>query len=327
MTATGKGPELSIVVPVFNEAENLPALIRSITRVCEELAIGLEILLVDDGSDDGSWDVVHALAEKNHRLAAVRFTRNFGKEAAIYAGLTFARAQDILVMDADLQHPPELIKKMWALKHGTDADVVSAIKRTRQKESLPRGIGARVFYWLFKRSTGIDLALSTDFKMISRRVRDLYVSTPERFRFFRGLTRWFGFPEQTVLFDPPSRPSSQPSRWSDMGLLRYAVDSLISFSALPVRAMGWLGAATFLFGFVLGIQTLFNKLNGHAVEGFTTVILTVLIMGSLLMMGLSIVGGYMVEIFRQVQQRPSFIISEAVKINLEEVPPARNYPP
>ena len=189
----------------------------------------------------------------------------------------------------------------------------SAIKKKRQKEPLSRGMGARLFYWLFKRATDIDLALSTDFKLISSRVRNLYLSTPERYRFFRGMTRWFAFPERTIAFNPPSRKAAQVSRWSNQRLFTYAIGSLIAFSSLPIRALGWLGTGTFVFGFVLGVQTLINHLTGHAVEGFTTVILTILIIGSILMMGLSIIGGYMMEIFRQVQQRPNFVIREELQ--------------
>lgn len=326
MTETAKVHELSIVVPVFNEAENLVPLVESVIRVCQALGTRFEMILVDDGSVDGSWEAIRELASANDCVAAIRFTRNFGKEAAICAGLTFVRGEATVVMDADLQHPPELIEKMWMLKNRTGADIVSAVKRNRQKESLPRGLGARAFYWLFERSTKIDLSSSTDFKMISNRVKNQYLAIPERFRFFRGLTHWFGFPEETLLFDPPTRSSSQGSRWTNQGLIGYAVDSLISFSSLPVRAMGWLGAITFLFGLVLGVQTLVNKLNGHADAGFTTVILTVIIMGSFVMMGLSIVGGYMIEIFRQVQQRPNFIIRDVVGISPGDEVAARGHP-
>jgi len=278
--------------------------------VCSGLQVDWELILVDDGSADDSWKEIQALAGADGRVSAVRFTRNFGKEAAIYAGLLYARGESVVVMDADLQHPPELIEEMWALRGETGVDVVSGMKRTRPKESVSRGVGARLFYWLFRRATDIDLARSTDFKLISARVRDLYLSTPERYRFFRGMTRWLAFPERTIAFDPPVRKAAQVSRWSNQGLFSYAIGSLIAFSSLPIRVLGWLGVGTFVFGFILGVQTLINKLNGQAVEGFTTVILTVLIIGSFLMMGLSIIGGYVVEIFRQVQQRPNFVIRE-----------------
>jgi glycosyltransferase involved in cell wall biosynthesis len=306
-------PPLSIVVPVFNEAGNLASLLEAISPVCTRLELDWELILVDDGSVDDSWQEIRALAAAHSHVSAVRFTRNFGKEAAIYAGLMYARGASIVVMDADLQHPPGLIAEMWALRCETGVDVISGVKRTRQKESLSRGMGARLFYWLFRRATDIDLALSTDFKLISSRVRNLYLSTPERYRFFRGMTRWFAFPERTIAFDPPVRKAAQVSRWSSQGLFSYAIGSLIAFSSLPIRALGWLGAGTFVFGFILGVQTLINKLNGRADEGFTTVILTVLIIGSFLMMGLSIIGGYVVEIFRQVQQRPNFIIREELQ--------------
>ncbi len=315
MTDNHLNPQLSVVIPVFNEAGNLAAFCEAISPVCDALRLDWELVFVDDGSGDESWQEICTLANQWARLSGIRFTRNFGKEAAIYAGLMYSRGDSIVVMDADLQHPPQLIKEMWELQNETGADIVSGVKQRRQAESLSRGVGARIFYWLFKRSTGIDLALSTDFKMISSRVRELYLSIPERYRFFRGMTRWFGFPEQTVCFDPPTRKQAQFSRWNNRGLFRYALGSLIAYSSLPIRLLGWLGAGTFLFGFILGVQTLFNKFNGQADEGFTTVILTVVIIGGFLMMGLSIVGGYMMEIFRQVQQRPNFIVHEELQTN------------
>jgi len=314
-------PEISAVIPIFNEAGNIARLVDSLQEVFEEMGITWEAILVDDGSEDGSWDELQLLTNKHENLSIIRFTRNFGKEAAIYAGLMYARGASIVVMDADLQHPPGLIEEMWALRNETGADVVSGVKRVRQQESLSRGLGARLFYRLFRLATDIDLALSTDFKLISSRVRNLYLSTPERYRFFRGMTRWFAFPERTIAFDPPVRKSAQVSRWSSQGLFSYAIGSLIAFSSLPVRVLGWLGAGTFVFGFILGVQTLINKINGHAVEGFTTVILTMLIIGSFLMMGLSIIGGYVVEIFRQVQQRPNFIIREELPTRRDAADP------
>jgi glycosyltransferase involved in cell wall biosynthesis len=321
VTGNTSQPQLSVVVPVFNEAGNLAAFLEALTPVCTRLKLDWELIFVDDGSIDDSWKEIRALADAHGQVAAVRFTRNFGKEAAIYAGLMYARGTSIVVMDADLQHPPGLIEEMWALRNETGVDVVSGVKRVRQKESLSRGLGARLFYSLFRLATDIDLALSTDFKLISSRVRNLYLSTPERYRFFRGMTRWFAFPERTITFDPPVREAAQVSRWSSQGLFSYAIGSLIAFSSLPVRVLGWLGAGTFVFGFILGVQTLVNKINGQAVEGFTTVILTMLIIGSFLMMGLSIIGGYVVEIFRQVQQRPNFIIREELQTRRDAAAP------
>lgn len=303
-------PTISVVIPILNEAGNITRLVNALKKVFEDMVISWEAILVDDGSDDDSWQELQKLVSEHENLSIIKFTRNFGKEAAIHAGLAHAQAAVSLVMDSDLQHPPELIKQMWTALNDAPVDVVSAVKGKRQKEHIIRGVGARLFYWLFWKSTRINLESSTDFKLISARVRKMYLSLPEKHRFFRGLTAWFGFPEKTVTFDPPQLASAVPSSWSTTGLYRYALRSLASFSSLPIRALGWLGGCTLVFTFILGVQTLFMKFTDQAVEGFTTVILVILFIGGILMMGLAIVGAYVAESYQQVMQRPTFVIQE-----------------
>lgn len=302
---------VSVVVPILNEAGNIALLVEALARVFQEQELSWEGVLVDDGSSDESWEELELLAKKYGNLTILRFTRNFGKEAAIYAGLIHAQAPATLVMDSDLQHPPELIKQMWDKWEMGAVDVVSAVKAKRQKESLSRSLGAKLFYWVFRKAARIDLEASTDFKLISTRVRDTYLALPEKQRFFRGLTNWFGFPEKTVAFVPPKRQSVESSKWKIRSLYQYALSSLVSFSSLPIRVMGWMGAGTLVFAVIFGIQTLYMKFSGQAVEGFTTVILVLLFIGSILMMGLAIVGAYVSEIYHQVRERPAFIIQEA----------------
>jgi glycosyltransferase involved in cell wall biosynthesis len=308
--------QLSCIIPVYNEAGNVSTLLQSLKEVCERLKLSWEAVLVDDGSSDDSWDRIRELTHGYSNLSAVRLSRNFGKESAIYAGLVYAWGETLVVIDSDLQHPPELIEQMWMRLHDTDSDsrveIVSAVKQRRQRESVFREAAARIFYWLFLRSTGIDLKSSTDFKMMTSRVRSLYLSLPERYRFFRGLTNWFGLPEATVQFTPPDRLESGTSRWTVSALSRYAVRNMISFSSLPIRLLAALGGITLLFALGLGGQTLFNWIQGEAIEGFTTVILTLLIIGSILIIGLSIIGAYVAEIFHQVRQRPSFIVWQEI---------------
>jgi glycosyltransferase involved in cell wall biosynthesis len=307
-------PDLSVVIPILNESRNLAPLLSALDKVFAALAIRWEVVFVDDGSSDDSWLQLLRLSSTRENLCAVRFTRNFGKEAAIQAGLAHSRGPASLVMDCDLQHPAELITPMWNLMQTASFDVVSAVKSRRQAESLIRRTGAGLFYWMFRKSTRIDLESSTDFKLISARARQLYLSLPENQKFFRGLTSWFGFPEGFVLFSPPlretSRVASPESRWSTGGLFRYALRNLVSFSSFPIRLLGWLGTATLAFSFLLGAQTLYVKFSGQAGEGFTTVIIAILFVGAILMMGLAIIGSYVAETHQQVLQRPQFIIQE-----------------
>jgi glycosyltransferase involved in cell wall biosynthesis len=302
--------DLSVVIPILNEARNLAPLLSALDNAFAALAIRWEVVFVDDGSTDDSWPQLQQLSSVRENLTAVRFTRNFGKEAAIQAGLAHSRGPASLVMDCDLQHPAELIAPMWNLMQTGGFEVVSAVKSQRQAESLIRRTGARLFYWLFRKSTRIDLESSTDFKLLSARARTLYLSLPENQKFFRGLTSWFGFPEGVVTFTPPNRALSPESRWSTGGLLRYALRNLVSFSSFPIRLLGWLGTATLAFSFLLGAQTLYVKFSGQAGEGFTTVIIAILFVGAILMMGLAIIGSYVAETHQQVLQRPQFIIQE-----------------
>ncbi len=307
-------PRISIVIPILNESGNLTGLVNALGNVFEEMAVSWEAIFVDDGSIDDSWQQLRNLCSEHENLSIIRFTRNFGKEAAIHAGLVHSQAPLSLVMDSDMQHPPELIKQMWTTMQDAAVDVVSAVKTKRQAESVVRGAGARLFYWLFRKSTQIDLESSTDFKLISARARNMYLSLPEKHKFFRGLTTWFGFPERFVTFTPPERTSSAGSRWSTGGLVRYALRILVSFSTLPIRLLGWLGGGTLVFTLILGAQTLYTKFSGQAVEGFTTVIIAILFVGAILMMGLAIIGTYITETYLQVLQRPTFVIQE-IRLN------------
>jgi len=306
--------QLSCVLPLFNEQANISGFVDALSAECERLGQTWELIMIDDGSTDGTWAAVNTVLSRYPNATAIRFTRNFGKEAAIQAGLRFAHGGVLLTLDADFQHPPELLQPMWEKLHDEEcsARIVSAVKLRRQAEPFPRRLAARAFYWLFRRTSSIDLEAATDYKMMTRDVRDAYLSLPEHHRFYRGLTRWLGYPERTVEFSIPERPDNERSRWSTWKLFNYAFRSLISFSNFPIRLLGWLGLATLIFSLVLGLQTLVNKISGEAIEGFTTVILVMLIIGSILMMGLSLIGAYIAEIFHEVRQRPTYVVLEII---------------
>jgi glycosyltransferase involved in cell wall biosynthesis len=304
---------LSIVVPVYNEGANLERCWRTLAAVLERTAESFEVLMVDDGSVDRSWDTLRALADEagaGGRLRGLRLSRNFGKEAAILAGLRMAQGDAVIVMDADLQHPPELIPRMLELWGGGRVAVVEAVKRRRQPESWPLRLGARLYYRLFILASGIDLRGSSDFKLLDRRVVEQYISLPEAGRFFRGLTAWLGFPSLAVEFDPPRRQAGR-SRWGLGALFQMARRTVISFSSLPLRLVTWLGAFGLLFSLVLTLQTLWYHWQGLAEEGFPTVILLILGMGSMILLGLGLIGEYVAEIYIEVKRRPSYIVSDS----------------
>lgn len=300
---------ISVIIPAYNEAKGLKFCIEQTTNILEKLEISYEIIVTDDGSIDDSWNILQNLTKDYSSLTVLRFSRNFGKEAAIIAGLTQAHGDAAIVMDADMQHPPKLLAEMIRLWEKENFLIVEGVKESRQKESWLRRIGAKMFYSLFSKTSGIDIRHSTDFKLLDRIVINQYLALPERGRFFRGLTAWLGFPKASVYFVPADRAESG-SKWSIGSLVRLARRSLISFTNMPLRLITWFGLFTFIGSFALGIQTLWNKFSGHAVDGFTTVILIQLGLGSVIMFSLGLIGEYLARIFEEVKNRPLYVISE-----------------
>jgi glycosyltransferase involved in cell wall biosynthesis len=260
--------------------------------------------------------VVQQLAQSEPwrgRLGGVRFSRNFGKEAAIVAGLSQAAGDAVVVMDADLQHPPALIPQMVALWSRQGYWVVEAVKRQRQRESLLRGLSSRVFYRLLMVGAGLDLRNSTDFKLLDRRVVDIYLRLPEHGRFFRGLTAWIGLPTAQIEIDIPER-SVGATRWSLRGLVRFARHGIVSFTALPLRLISWIGVLGLVLSLALTLQTLWNVLLGTSEAGFPTVILLILGIGSLILISLGIIGEYLSALYAEVKGRPLYVILDHLAI-------------
>lgn len=307
---------LSIVIPVYNEAEVLPDLFQAIKSVLEPLGVGYEIIVVDDGSTDNTWDVILGVGARDDQVKALRFSRNFGKESAILAGLGSAAGQAVVVMDGDLQHPPEMIPEMFRLWSREGYQVVHGHKRERPPESrLRRGL-TRVYYLLMKWFSGYDLAGETDFKLLDARVVHEYLRFSEKNLFFRGLTRWVGYRQTRVNFRPGTRPNGR-TRWGYGKLMRLAMESVCSFSSLPLHLVSLCGAAMFLLSAGMGLLTLIKKMLGQAVPGFTTVILLLLFIGSLLMISLGIMGQYLGLIYEEIKRRPSFIVAESLRVDHE----------
>jgi glycosyltransferase involved in cell wall biosynthesis len=306
--------KLSVVVPAHDEADNLPACVDAIEAALAEADADLrpasiEIVAVDDGSTDATWATIAALAGRasGARVIGMRLSRNFGKEAAISAGLRRASGDAVVVMDADLQHPPALLPQMLAAWRRGDAMVVEVDKHRRQRESWLRGWAARGFYRAFRLGSGLDMANSSDFKLLDRRVVDEYLRLAESRRFFRALTRWLGFPTVTLYMDPGERATG-PSRWRLRDLLEMGRRTIVSFSSLPLRLISWAGVAGLLFSAVLGVQTLWYHFQGYAEEGFPTVIILILGMGSAILLSLGLIGEYVASIYEEVKSRPQYVV-------------------
>src|SRR5690606_8090603 len=260
---------------------------------------------------DGTWDALRSAAAADPRLVAVRLSRNFGKEAALSAGLLAARGAAVVVMDGDFQHPPELIPEMVRLWSEAGAEVVEAVKERHESESVLGRWRAQAFYVLLNRLSGYDLRGASDYKLLDRRVVEAWRGMGERTLFFRGMITWLGFRHASVRFSVPPRYGGR-SKWTLVGLARLAANAVTAFSSFPLQIVTLLGLLFMGFSLVLGVQTFYQKVSGHAVDGFTTVILLLLIIGSLLMISLGVIGTYIARIFEEVKGRPRYVVSEVL---------------
>ncbi len=302
-------PVLSVVIPCLNEGAHLATSLEKIAQVLDGLSISTEFVLVDDGSTDDTWRVLAERARARGDVRAVRLSRRFGKELALCAGLERARGAGVLVMDADLQHPPSLIPELVRAWREEGYEVVEAVKADRGPESFLARCGARLFHALFQRLSGFDLAGASDFKLLDRKVIRAWAGMGERNVFFRGMSAWLGFRRKTVPFAVEPRAGGS-SGWSGLRLLRLAVTGITSFSSVPIHVITGMGLLFLVFAVLLGIQTLYNKFYRHAETGFTTVIVLVLVVGSMIMIGLGVIGLYVSRIYEEVKGRPRYVVAE-----------------
>lgn len=298
---------ISVVIPAYNEQENIPVAAERLGGILAPLS-EYELIFVDDGSKDGTWSLIKQLSETDEHIRGLHFSRNFGKEGAIFAGLKAADGDCVAVIDCDLQHPPELLEKMYSAWKG-GAEVVEAVKSSRGHEGLIYKLFAKTFYRMMKNSSDIDLDGASDYKLMDRKVVDALNEMPERLTFFRALSSWVGFTTEKIKFDVEPRNAGK-TKWSFRKLFRYALSSITSFTNVPMHIITVTGVLFFIFAVILGIQTIVNFCMGTAADGFSTVILLLLIIGSILMLGIGIVGYYMSKIYEEIKQRPRYIISE-----------------
>jgi polyisoprenyl-phosphate glycosyltransferase len=310
--------KLAVIIPVFNEGGVISENLEEIRQEIGAIGMPYEILLVDDGSADNSWAEIAALAESFDEIRAIRFSRNFGKEAAILAGLENADADLFLIMDSDLQHPPQHVKGMLDLLESEQTDIVNGVKSGRIRESIIYRLFAGLFYRILRLLTGLELKNSSDFKIINCRVADALRRFEEKSLFFRGLVSWVGFKAATYYYTPGQRERGVSS-FSKPRLLRLAQHSTLAFTGKPLYLTIIAGLIFLIISLLLGIQTLYNYLSGSAVSGFTTVILLILFTGSLILISLGIIGVYLSMIYDETKNRPRFIIAEQVKGESGEV--------
>ncbi len=302
-------PTLSLVLPVYREGKHLAGVLTAIQAQLDATGETYELVIVDDGSPDNSWDVIASFAGREPRARGLRLSRNFGKESALCAGIEAARGSAIIIMDADLQHPPELIPEMVRRWRSDGINIAEGVKREIEHESFPVRVRRRVFYHLMKKFSGFDLDSASDFKLIDSRVRSAWLTMGERNLFFRGMIAWLGFKRVQIPFVVPARIGGS-SRWDLLHLTGLAITSLTAFSNIPVRFASLIGVVFFLFAIVLGVYAVIVKLQGNAVGGFTTVILLQLIIGSGIFFAVGVLGEYIGRIYEETKKRPRYIVAE-----------------
>ena len=301
---------LSIVIPAYNEEKMILKTTDVVSGIMEREKIPFELVFVNDGSKDQTWEMIEKAAEKNSHVTGIRFSRNFGKESAIFAGLANAEGDCIAVMDCDLQHPPETLVEMYRLWE-QGYEVIEGVKRSRGKESILHRASAGMFYKIMSKEVQIDMSRASDFKLMDRKAVEALLSMPERNAFFRALSSWVGHRTTSVEFDVQERTEGE-SKWSTWSLIKYAVRNIVGFSSAPLQMITVAGVLTLLLAVVLGIQSLVKYFCGHALEGFTTVILLLLIIGSLIMLSLGVIGIYIAKIYEEVKGRPRYFIARKI---------------
>ena len=307
---------LSIILPAYNEKQNIERTAKTLSGILEKEGIPFELLFISDGSVDGTYEEICRLAELDSRVRGAEFSRNFGKEAAIFAGLELALGDGCIVMDCDLQHPPEVIPEMYRLWQD-GYEVVEGIKKSRGKESILHGMSAGLFYGIMSRMMRMDMRSSSDFKLLDRKVVNVLLGLGERNTFFRALSFWAGFRAAKVEYEVQERAFGS-SKWSFRSLVRYAVSNVTSFSTIPLQMVTVMGMVSIIFSVILALQTLVKYLTGTAVEGFTTVILLILVIGGFLMLSLGVIGHYIARIYEEVKGRPKYIIRRITDVRQRE---------
>jgi len=302
-------PEVSVIVPAFNEAEGIARFLAQLFAVLQRCCASYEVWVIDDGSRDATWERLQAEVPAYPCLRGLRFTRNFGKEAAISAGLRQARGQAVVVMDADGQHPPELLPEMLELWRSGRAQIVAARKAGRDADCLTARIKARLFNALMRVLTGLDLAGASDYRLLDRRVADALLSFPEKVRFFRGMTVWSGFSTVQVPFDVAPRIAGA-SNWNTAQLTRLAITAITAYSAKPLGMIFRLGLLGMLAAGVLFLQAMYSWFTHIAVSGWTSMTVVLLFFGSANLLGIGVLGAYLAQIFEEIKARPEYLVAE-----------------
>jgi polyisoprenyl-phosphate glycosyltransferase len=302
---------LSIVVPCFNEQECLGALHERLGAAARKVvAEDFEIVLVNDGSRDSSWERMRRMAEADSHLVAVNLSRNHGHQLALTAGLDLCRGETVMIIDADLQDPPELLPEMMQVMRDQSADVVYGVRRSRSGETAFKRATAHGFYRLLSRATEVDIPVDTgDFRLMSRRALDALLSMPEQARFIRGMVAWIGFKQVPFAYDRQERFAGS-TKYPLRKMLRFAFDALTGFSSAPLKLASHAGLALSIGSIILILYIAYAWAAGQSIQGWTSLMLVVVVLGAVQMFVLALMGEYIGRLYNEAKRRPLYVVQE-----------------
>jgi len=315
-------PELSVVIPAYNEESNVATMYERLVSALDEVVDGLEILYVDDGSADATWERVVELAADDPRVRGLRFARNFGHQAALTAGVDASRGRAVVIIDGDLQDPPEVIPEMVA-RWREGFEVVYGQREEREGETWFKLATAKLFYRILRGITNVEIPVDTgDFRLMGPRAVEAFRALPERNRFIRGLVSWIGFPQVAVRYTRRARQIGE-TKFPVRRMLRFALDGITSFSFFPLRIATWTGFAVSLFAFLYIVVVLVLKVVGVSWLGYTSLMAAILFLGGVQLLMIGIIGEYLGRIFDEVKRRPLYLIGERTDGEESVIPPER----
>ena len=300
---------LSVIIPAYNEEEMIKKTSETISGILDGENIDFELLFINDGSSDNTWKAITEEAAHNKRVKGVCFSRNFGKESAVFAGIAEATGDCCVVLDCDLQHPPEKIVEMYRLWE-QGYEIVEGVKTSRGKESAMHSFAAKSFYNIMSDAVGFDMSRASDYKLLDRKAMNVLLNMNEKNAFFRALSSWIGFKSTEVTYDVREREAGE-SKWSTRSLIKYAINNITSFTSAPLHLItisGWIAA---ILGLGFSVEALYRHFFiGNDQPGFTTVIILICFMAAMIMIGQGIIGIYISKIYDEVKGRPRYIIDK-----------------
>jgi dolichol-phosphate mannosyltransferase len=322
MATSAQPVQYSIIVPVFNEEAVIPVLLHQLDALIGRLDGAAEIIIVDDGSTDSSSIVLRERAKSDSRYRYIGLTRNFGHQIAITAGLDAARGDAVIVMDADLQDPPEVVERMIA-RWKDGFDVVYARRVSRDSENAFKRLTSSLFYRVLRRMSSVDIPQDVgDFRLVDRRVLDMFRAMPEQDRFVRGMFAWLGFRQASVDFHRPARAAGT-TKYPLWKMARLAVNGLIGFSDAPLRAAIWLGLAVSAFAMVFGLYAIARYLESAVIPGWTSTIVIVSFFSGINLMVSGVIGLYIGRIHAEVKRRPLYVVDQDIGMDRIRNAPAK----